>query len=236
VRWSPLEPVPSLALGSSPVTLLEMVNAYGSIANSGRYIPPQLVTRIENADGELLAEFTPPKPDQVWDEEELRSAGDDARRDRQGHGPRDSQAIRHSRRCGRQDRHHPGQCRRLVHPHAPADRGRCLGRLQRCAHHAQERPMGPGSRSALPMVGDFMSRAMRSRCSMPGPFTEPNTSHWWSDLVAACATRFRNGAARQEGNDPDRTAPTAPAHPAPNRSNGSEVDIIESTPAAPPRL
>jgi penicillin-binding protein 1A len=75
---------------------------------------------------------------------ELRSAGDDARRDRQGHGPRDSQAIRHSRRCGRQDRHHPGQCRRLVHPHAPADRGRCLGRLQRCAHHAQERPVGPG--------------------------------------------------------------------------------------------
>ncbi len=61
VRQSPLEAVPSLALGSSPVTLLEMVNAYGSIANSGRYIPPQLVTRIENADGDLLAEFTPPK-------------------------------------------------------------------------------------------------------------------------------------------------------------------------------
>ncbi|WP_346765737.1 transglycosylase domain-containing protein [Thauera aminoaromatica] len=35
VRQSPLEEVPSLALGTSPVTLREMVGAYGTIANGG---------------------------------------------------------------------------------------------------------------------------------------------------------------------------------------------------------
>jgi penicillin-binding protein 1A len=43
---------------------------------------------------------------------------------------------------------------------------------------------GQGSRSALPMVGDFMSRALRSPLlNAKARFTEPNTSHWWSDLV-----------------------------------------------------
>ncbi len=44
VRQSKLEEVPSLALGTSPVTLKEMVSAYSSIANWGNYIEPVLVT------------------------------------------------------------------------------------------------------------------------------------------------------------------------------------------------
>ena len=59
VRQSKLEAVPSLALGTSPVTLFEMVNAYGTIANGGIYREPTLVTRIDNAQGEVLAEFAP---------------------------------------------------------------------------------------------------------------------------------------------------------------------------------
>jgi penicillin-binding protein 1A len=59
VRQSKLEAVPSLALGTSPVTLFEMVNAYGTIANGGAYREPTLVTRIENAQGDVLAEFAP---------------------------------------------------------------------------------------------------------------------------------------------------------------------------------
>jgi penicillin-binding protein 1A len=35
IRQSELEAVPSLALGTSPVTLKEMVAAYGTIANGG---------------------------------------------------------------------------------------------------------------------------------------------------------------------------------------------------------
>lgn len=40
VRQSPLDEVPALALGSSPVSLLEMVNAYASLAHGGRWLPP----------------------------------------------------------------------------------------------------------------------------------------------------------------------------------------------------
>jgi penicillin-binding protein 1A len=59
VRDSPLEPVPSLALGTSPVTLLEMASAYGTIAAQGEYHPPVLVTRVTDAGGALIADFEP---------------------------------------------------------------------------------------------------------------------------------------------------------------------------------
>ncbi len=54
---SELNAVPSLALGTSEVTLLEMVGAYGTIAASGTYHEPVVVTRIEDADGRELATF-----------------------------------------------------------------------------------------------------------------------------------------------------------------------------------
>jgi penicillin-binding protein 1A len=59
VRESKLDPVPSLALGTSPVTLREMVAAYGAIANAGHRIEPMVVTRLENREGRLLVEFHP---------------------------------------------------------------------------------------------------------------------------------------------------------------------------------
>ncbi len=59
VRQSPLEEVPSLALGTSPVSLKEMVSAYASIAGGGVYRKPVLVTRIEDRKGRVLAEFAP---------------------------------------------------------------------------------------------------------------------------------------------------------------------------------
>ncbi|MBM6992109.1 MAG: penicillin-binding protein [Prevotella sp.] len=48
---SPLEDAPSLALGSSDVTLLEMTNAYCTVANNGMHHEPVLVTRIVDKDG-----------------------------------------------------------------------------------------------------------------------------------------------------------------------------------------
>src|SRR5690606_9576608 len=56
---SELDLVPSLALGTSPVTLLEMVSAYGTIANDGQRREPRIVTRIETADGRVLDTFGP---------------------------------------------------------------------------------------------------------------------------------------------------------------------------------
>jgi penicillin-binding protein 1A len=57
VDQSPLEAVPSLALGTSPVTLLEMVNAYASIAQVGSVHKPVFVKRIKDRTGRVIAEF-----------------------------------------------------------------------------------------------------------------------------------------------------------------------------------
>jgi penicillin-binding protein 1A len=59
VDQSKLDPVPSLALGTSPVTLLEMVSAYATIAREGQYHKPVMVRRITDRHGEVLAEFAP---------------------------------------------------------------------------------------------------------------------------------------------------------------------------------
>lgn len=48
---SPLDETPSLALGSSDVNLLEMANAYCTIADDGKHHDPILVTRIVDKDG-----------------------------------------------------------------------------------------------------------------------------------------------------------------------------------------
>ncbi|NHV32031.1 penicillin-binding protein 1A [Burkholderia sp. D-99] len=65
VRESPLDAVPSLALGTSPVTLKEMVSAYGTIANRGVYVAPQMITRIEDRDGKVLAAFNSAPPERA---------------------------------------------------------------------------------------------------------------------------------------------------------------------------
>jgi penicillin-binding protein 1A len=51
---SELPQVPSLALGTGEVTLLELTAAYGVFANQGVLATPRLVTRVEDADGTLL--------------------------------------------------------------------------------------------------------------------------------------------------------------------------------------
>ena len=51
---SPLPAVPSLALGTGEVTLLDLTSAYGAFANSGIVTPHTLVTRIEDRNGNLI--------------------------------------------------------------------------------------------------------------------------------------------------------------------------------------
>lgn len=57
--------MPSIALGTSDVTVLEMVGAYGTFANEGVYVKPILVTRIEDKNGTVLFENTPETHDVV---------------------------------------------------------------------------------------------------------------------------------------------------------------------------
>ncbi|MCA1246513.1 PBP1A family penicillin-binding protein [Massilia sp. MS-15] len=65
IRQSKLEAVPSLALGTSPVTLLEMVSTYSTIAAQGEYRKPVFVRRITDREGKTVADFAPEAPQQV---------------------------------------------------------------------------------------------------------------------------------------------------------------------------
>lgn len=65
IRQSPLQAVPSLALGTSPVTLLEMVSTYSTIAAQGEYRKPVFVRRITNREGKTIADFAPGAPERA---------------------------------------------------------------------------------------------------------------------------------------------------------------------------
>lgn len=65
---SPLASVPSVSLGSSDVSVFEMVNAYATFMNSGRRVTPVLVSKIVNMDGREIATFEA-KSTQVISEE-----------------------------------------------------------------------------------------------------------------------------------------------------------------------
>ena len=56
---SKLDPVPSLCLGTSDVSLYEMVGAYGTFVNSGVHIDPIFITRIEDKNGNVIENFVP---------------------------------------------------------------------------------------------------------------------------------------------------------------------------------
>lgn len=56
---SPLEPVPSLCLGTADISVYEMVGANSTFANKGTWIEPTFVTRIEDKNGKVLEEFIP---------------------------------------------------------------------------------------------------------------------------------------------------------------------------------
>lgn len=54
---SDLDPVPALALGTSDVSILEMVGAMSTFANKGEHIKPYYIDRIEDKNGNVLHQF-----------------------------------------------------------------------------------------------------------------------------------------------------------------------------------
>ncbi|MFJ4292846.1 penicillin-binding protein 1A [Cupriavidus sp. NPDC089707] len=175
VRESALERVPSLALGSSPVTLKEMVAAYGTIANRGAYVEPRMVTRIEDQEGKTLAEFGSASPEQalsagaaqtlvdVMRDVVIRGTGTDIRT---RFGIRADVAGK----TGTTQDNADGWFI-LMHPQLVAgawvgfDDGRVtLGDY-----------WGQGARSALPMVGAFYDMALRARVVDPEARFSPET-------------------------------------------------------------
>lgn len=56
---SHMEPFPSLCLGAFDMSVYEMVGAYATYANKGVWTQPVYMTRIEDKNGNVLAEFYP---------------------------------------------------------------------------------------------------------------------------------------------------------------------------------
>ncbi len=168
VRDSQLNAVPSLALGTSPVTLKEMVSAYSTIANDGVYLQPRMVTRIEDSKGEVLAEFGSASPERALSVDADRTLLD-TMRDVVNRGTGSSIRTRFGIRAdvagktGTTQDNADGwfilMDQQLV---AGAWVGFDDGRVTLNSDY-----WGQGARSALPIVGDFFQRALRSRIVDP---------------------------------------------------------------------
>jgi penicillin-binding protein 1A len=164
VRDSQLDAVPSLALGTSPVSLKEMVSAYSTIAARGAYIAPMLVTRIEDREGNVLAEFQPAPPEQalpVGAAQTLLDVMRDVVNRGTGSSIRSRFGIRGdvAGKTGTTQDDADGWFI-LMHPQLVA--GAWVG-FNDSRITLRSDYWGQGAHSALPIVGDFFQRAQRSR-------------------------------------------------------------------------
>jgi penicillin-binding protein 1A len=162
VRQSKLDPVLSLALGTSPVTLREMVGAYGAIANEGHFVQPMFVLRIEDRNGRVLTEFQPvreavealPRPQALELVNVMRGVIDE------GTGT----AIRYrygitadvAGKTGTTQENTDGWFI-MMHPQLVA--GARVGFNDKLTMGS----WGQGARSALPIVGDVFQQALRNK-------------------------------------------------------------------------
>lgn len=65
---SPIDPYPSIALGTPDMSVFEMVGAYSTFANKGVWVEPQYLLRIEDKNGVVLQDFVPKKVEAISEE------------------------------------------------------------------------------------------------------------------------------------------------------------------------
>jgi penicillin-binding protein 1A len=73
---SPIEAVPSVALGTSTVSLLELTAAYAPFANGGNGVIANVITKIATPDGKILYQASPSGPGQVMTPESVGMMND----------------------------------------------------------------------------------------------------------------------------------------------------------------
>lgn len=171
---SPLDPTPSLPLGSSDVTLLEMVNAYGTVAAGGEHVDPVLVTKIVDRQGRTVYSAEPARtralsPTAAFYMQQLLRAGVT-----DGGGTSGSLAaamylgtfgdrIDYGGKTGTSNNHSDawfiGVTPALVG-------GAWVGGEYRSIHFRSGR-LGQGSRTALPIFGLFMKRVLSDPALAP---------------------------------------------------------------------
>jgi len=178
VRFSPLDEVPSLALGTSPVTLQEMVAAYCSIANGGHYIEPALVAQVEDHQGKVLEAFAWTAPEQAMSiEQSLELVNVMRGVVEEGTGAairaRLGPHVDLAGKTGTTQNNTDGWFM-LMHPQLVS--GAWVGFDD--SSNTMGDGWGPGARSALPIVADVYQQALRGKwidvnAEFPIPRTRP---------------------------------------------------------------
>nr|WP_241016346.1 transglycosylase domain-containing protein [Paraburkholderia sp. Ac-20336] len=229
VRDSELDPVPSLALGTSPVTLKEMVSAYGTIANLGNYVEPLMVTRIEDRNGNVLAEFAPAAPKRELPADTARTLVD-VMRDVVSRGTGASIRTRFGVRGDVAGKTGTTQGNAdgwfiLIQPQLVA--GAWVG-FNDSRVTLRSDYWGQGAHSALPIVGDFFQRAQRSRLVDPRvKFDTEQPPGWFAER----AERLRDWIEHLFARTPQKQVVVhAPARRAPVASAGTSGEASVSSP------
>lgn len=210
IRQSKLDAVPSLALGTSAVTLLEMVSGYSTIAALGEYRAPWMVRRITDRNGNVLAEFGSPENELVMEEQHAVQLID-MLRDAIGEGT--GQGIRTRFRIGADVAGKTGTTQDnvdgwfiMMHPQLVG--GAWVGfndpRVRMRSDY-----WGQGAHNALFIVGDFYRRSLQSGViDSSVRFPDPPDRSWFGGIFE----RFRRWTETPEDPAPieERAPRTAP--------------------------
>jgi penicillin-binding protein 1A len=210
VNGSKLDEVPALALGTSPVTPLEMVSAYTTLAAIGQYAQPIFITRITDKNGNVLARFsnehTPVMSEKTVGNliNMLRGAVDQGT----GQAVRSQFGIRAdvAGKTGTTQKNTDGWFV-LMHPRLVA--GAWVGfndpRVTMRSNY-----WGEGAHNALFVVGDFFQQTLSARLidsRAEFPFARPSESIWDPLIDAAkgwLGGIFRDWLWKENRNMPER--------------------------------
>ena len=238
---SPLDAVPSLALGTSDVTLLEMTAAYATMASGGLYRPPLLITHITDADGREVARFAP-EPRRALDAsvaltmvDMLRGAVDNGT----GRALRSTFGVRGDV-AGKTGTTQNGADGWFLAMHPDVVAGAWIGfddpRVTFRSSYWEQ-----GGHNALRVVGDFLQTAERRRFidrAVRFPDAPPlapswagRTARWLGDALAGLFRRDESQAppvVRDTAPPPGqgRPAPDAPAPPPAETPNDALADSL----------
>ena len=187
---SVLEEEPSLALGASDVNLLELANAYCTIADYGKHVEPVLVTRIVDKDGREV--YKAPKTEKqvipvksAWLMQKmmmggLREPGATSMSLNRWVGIRAAWDTDFGGKTGTSNNHSDAwfMC---ISPNLVC--GAWVGGEYRCIHF-RTGALGQGSRTALPICGYFLESVMSDPAfkQYHGRFAKPDDNDITDDM------------------------------------------------------
>lgn len=174
---SEFEPVPSIALGVTDISVYEMLWSYTMFANSGISTQPIMVTRIEDRNGNLLENFLPQQREVIDEQTAFRMVKmmqgvvdeGTARRLRFRYGLNNEIAGKTGTTNNQSDAWFIGYTPEIL-------AGAWVGADDRFLHFPSER-LGQGAAAALPIWALFMQKALAdpaSGLSASAKFTPPD--------------------------------------------------------------